>query len=61
MKGEVQKNVPTSMQPRILYILHYPKLAGPPGERRMYDSMRCEFYLLHMANYAYVVVKDFCD
>lgn len=43
---------------RILRLYHYSLLAGHPGERLMYDTMRQEVYSPHMSNHRYVTVKD---
>lgn len=44
LDGAIQTVVPNSLLPRLLFLSHYPKLTGPPGERHMYDSMRRELY-----------------
>ena len=41
--------VPASLRPRILSLAHYHKLAGHPGQSRMYYTMRQRFYWPHMA------------
>lgn len=38
------------------YLSHYLHLAGHPGERWMYNTVRREFYWLHMANNGYKTV-----
>ena len=42
--GSVQTVVPESLQPRVLYLGHYPILAGHPKTSRMYDSLRRKYY-----------------
>ena len=41
--------VTESLRPRILSLAHYHKLAGHPGQSRMYYTMRQRFYWPHMA------------
>ena len=36
--------VPEKLRPRMLYLAHFPKLAGHPGGSRMFAAMRREFY-----------------
>lgn len=57
----VQKAVPTSLKSRLSYHSHYPTLDGHPGERRMYESTRGEYYRLHMVNDIYMTVRDCCE
>lgn len=49
LDGCIQKLVPTSLRPTILYLAHYSILAGHPGECRMYDSLFREYYRPNMA------------
>lgn len=42
--GEVQKVIPTSLQPSLLYHLIYPGLARHPGERPIDLSMQHKYY-----------------
>lgn len=53
-----QRSVPANLPPRILRLCHYSLLAGNPGERQVYDSMRREFHWSHMANDACSTVRD---
>ena len=46
--GVVQMVVPESLQPRVLYLSHYPLLAGHPKSSRMYDSMRRNYFWRRM-------------
>lgn len=39
-----QRYVPAVLRPRLLRLCYYSLLAGHLGERRMYDSLRWEFY-----------------
>lgn len=54
----VQKVVPMSPEPPLLYHLHYPTLARHPGERRMHYSIQREYYWPHMSNEVYTTVRD---
>jgi len=58
LDGAVQVVVPLSLQPKLLRLGHYSLLAGHPGSRRMYDTMRHEFYWPNMARDVYQVVLD---
>lgn len=58
LDNAAHKVVPASMQRQVLKCFHYSLLAGHPGARRMYDSIRREFYWPHMANDVYQVVKE---
>lgn len=41
--GAVEMVVPTSSLFGILYLAHSPVLAGHPGERQLYDTLRLEY------------------
>lgn len=47
-----------ALRMRILYLAHYPPIAGHPGTRRMYDTLRRNFYWPHMANDVYTTVAQ---
>lgn len=51
--------VPQLFRQRVLYLSHYPPIAEHPGQRRMYDSLRREFYWPYMAHDAYTTL-DAC-
>lgn len=53
----VQKCFPTSQQIRLLFYLLYPTMAGHPGKRRMYNSLRRENYLPYMGKHVCNTVK----
>ncbi len=36
--------IPKAVQPRVLHLSHYPKMAGHPCGRKMYYSLRRDFY-----------------
>ena len=36
LDATLQRVVPTRLRPRVLYLVHYPRLAGHPGATRMY-------------------------
>lgn len=59
--GAVQKFIPTSPQLRPLYYFNYPRLAGQPDERRIYDKLQCKKYWLNMANDVYTTVRYFWE
>ena len=56
--GALQKVVPKSLQARLLYLAHYPRLAGHPGAIRMYYTLRREYYWPMMASDVYNTVKE---
>ena len=58
LDGALQAVVPSSLRPRVLNMAHYPKLAGHPGTRRMYDTMRRSFYWPLMANDIHKLVRS---
>ena len=49
-----------SLRPRLLHLQHTPLVAGHPGGRRMYATLRHRYYWPHMAADAYEFVKK-CD
>ena len=55
--GALQRVVPRSLRIRLLYLAHYPRLQGHPGARRMYDSLRQDFYWRFMANDVFETVR----
>lgn len=54
----IQIVVLKSLRMRILYLTHYPPIAGHPGTRRMYDTHRQKIYWPHMANELYTTVAQ---
>ena len=54
----VQTVVPESLQPKVLYLSHYPLLAGHPKGSKMYDSMRRRYYWSRMTNDVFQTAKD---
>lgn len=58
IEDAVQTDFPNSLRARLLYHSHYPCLAGQPGEERMFDIVRREYYWTHMGNELYTTVKD---
>lgn len=56
--GARQKMVPATFRARVLYLSHYPPLAGRPGGSPMYFTMRREFCWPHTANDAFQTVAD---
>ena len=56
--GALQKLVPVSLRARVLHLAHHPLTAGHPGARRMYDTLRTQFYWPHMANDVFQTVRN---
>ena len=56
--GAIQRLVPENLRQRILKMAHYPRLAGHPGSRRMYDTLRRDFYWPNMANDVATLVRN---
>ena len=50
LEGALQRVVPKSLLDRLLYLSHYPRLAGHPGGTRMYYTLRRDYYMPMMAN-----------
>lgn len=57
VNGSTQRFVRLRLRRRILYLAHSPLLAGHPGSRRMYQTMRHDFYWRNMANDVYHTVS----
>ena len=57
--GAAQTVVPESIKRRVLYLSHYPLLAGHPNGSKMYDSMRRNYYCSVMANGVFQTAKYF--
>lgn len=55
--GALQNVFLTFLQPQLQYQWHCSLLAGHPEEWQMYDTMRREYYWLHMANDVYMTVR----
>lgn len=53
-----KKVIHTSLWARLLYQSHYSRLAGHPGEKRMYNRVWKEHYRLHIENAVYKTVRD---
>lgn len=53
-----QKLLPASLRARVLYLSHYPRLAGHAGCSRMYFTLGREFYWPHMANEPFQTLAD---
>lgn len=45
----IQIVVPASLRKQILHLAHHTSVAGYPGQRRMYNSLCCQFFWPHMA------------
>lgn len=56
--GATQVGVPQALQSHLLYYSHYLVTAGHPGKRKMYGSMRREFYWLHIGNGGHTTVSN---
>ena len=50
--------VPPPLRPRILYIGHHAKLAGAPGGRKLYMTLRRDYYWPTMALDCYATVRN---
>lgn len=55
----VHKAVRTPLRACLLHQSHCPSLAGYRGERRLYHSIRKEYYRPHQENETYMTVRDF--
>ena len=53
----LQRVVPRTLRRAILYHAHYPCTAGHPGARKMYDTLRRQYYWPHQATDVYVLVE----
>lgn len=51
--GRIQIVVPKRQRTALLCNAHYPKLAGHPEARRMYDTLRQYYYWPHMPQNVY--------
>lgn len=49
--------VPASLQPRLLRLAHYPQIAGHPGGRKMYQTLRKRYYWPGLALSCYHTVR----
>ena len=56
--GDPQIVVPLPLRDRVLRLSHYAKLAGHPGGRRLYHTLRRSFYWPTMAADCYTVAAD---
>ena len=54
----VQVVIPQSLKERVLGLSHYAKLAGHPGGRKLYKTLRRHFYWPSMALDCYAVAKN---
>ena len=57
LDGALQRVVPESLRERVLYLSHYPILAGHPGGYKLYATLRRDYYWPFMANDAYEFVR----
>lgn len=55
--GPFRRFGPVTLPAHILYLSHYPKLAGRPRKRCMYDIMRQNLYPRQMANDVFKTVQ----
>lgn len=59
--GNIQIVVPPPLRQPTLIVSHHSQIAEHPGQRRMYNTIRCIFYWLHMvANVDYIVSISSC-
>ena len=50
--------LPDSLRPRVLQLAHHAKLAGHPGQTRMYYNVRRTYYWPHMAADIFATVRN---
>ena len=60
LDGAVQVVVPAALQPRILYLEHFPRSVGHPGVTRMFRTLRKRFFWKKMAADVADTVRN-CD
>ena len=53
-----QVALPDSLRPRVLQLAHHAKLAGHPGQTRMYYNIRRTYYWPHMATDIFATVRN---
>lgn len=58
LDGSIQRVVPASLKDRVIYLVHYPRLAGHPGETKIYQTLQRNFYRITMSNDIYQTSKD---
>lgn len=58
VEKESQIVIPEVLRERFLYMTHYPVTSAHPGGRRMYTSLRRNFYWLRLALDCYTTVKQ---
>jgi len=56
--GAIQTVIPETLQPRVLYLAHYPLLAGHPKSTKMYETMRRQYYWPRMMEDVTQTAKD---
>lgn len=61
LAASIQKLVPSSLRPTILYLAQRSTLAGLPGKRRKYESLHHENYWSNMATNVYSTFKSCTD
>ena len=61
LDGSKQIVVPRSLQQRLLYLSHYPLLAGHPGGTKLYETLRIQYYWMFMAHDCYETVRSCGD
>lgn len=57
ISGGAHKCFSTLLQALFLHHLQYPRSAGRPGKRRMYESVRRELFWVHMAKNLYTTLR----
>ena len=50
--------VPHNLKQRVLYLSHYPKVAGHPGGRKLYKTLSRHFYWLFQESDCYATVSN---
>lgn len=56
--GSIQIIVPQALYHLFLYFLHQPVLADQPGQRKIYELSKREFYRTHMINDTYIAARN---
>lgn len=54
----IQTAIPNSLQAGLLHMAQHPNVDGYRRQRRMYDSMKFDYYWTHTAKDTYITVDD---
>lgn len=61
LDSAIQTVVPNFLRRSLLYLAHYPKLEGHPGELHTYDTIGRKLHWMHRANSFYTTVSFCCE